>query len=155
MADSRHPDVHRAESLLRPMMPDRFNVTYTPDMPRRDGTPFRWFQVVFAVGPGDTSGLRTQVHALFPRMFATLAQVQLATDADLISLRARRFCPDSKILDPAHPVMFIEADWLASAFRTMRRSDDYSAWAIECATYRNHFDRDDPLTKRYSGEAVA
>jgi hypothetical protein len=137
------------------MMPDRFSATYIPDMPRRDDTRFRWFQVVFAVGPGDTIVLRTQVHELFPRMLATLAQVLLATEADFLSLRARRFCPDTKVLDPAHPVMFIEADWAASAFRAMRRASDFSTWASECATYRNHFDRDDPFTRQYSGEAVA
>jgi hypothetical protein len=154
MADSTHPEVEQAESMLRPLMPGRFNATYIPDMSRRDGTRFRWFQVVFAVGPADTSPLRTQVHELFPRMLATLARVRLATDADFISLRARRFCPDTKILDQAHPVMFVEADWAASAFRAMREASDFSTWASQCATYRNHFDRDDPLTRQYSGEAV-
>lgn len=155
MTNSTHPDVERAESLLRLLMPGRFSVTYTSDMPRRDGTAVRWFQVVFAVGSGETSVLRTQVHELFPRMLATLTQVRLANDADFISLRARRFCPNTRLLDPAHPVMFIEADWAASAFRAMRQASEFSTWAEVCATYHNHFDHDDPLTRQYSGEAVA
>jgi hypothetical protein len=146
-----HPDVEQAESLLRLMMPNPLSVVYTPEMPRRDGTPYRWFQVIFAVGPGDTPRLRNEVHLLFPRMLATLSQVRLVTDADVLSLRARRFCPDSNVLDPAHPVMFIEAEWAASVYFNMQNGGDFSKWARECLTYFNHFDRVDPLTRHYVG----
>jgi len=73
----------------------------------------------------------------------------LATEADLISLRARRFSSDSK--DPA---MFIEADGKGSAFRAMQQSGDFSAWAGECQRYHNHFDNDDQLTRQYARPAA-
>ncbi|NDF00370.1 MAG: hypothetical protein EB034_19195 [Verrucomicrobia bacterium] len=135
-------------------MPGLFRVIYDPEMPQRDGTPFRWFQVVFAVGPGDAGNLRSQVHALFPRTLTTLSQAPLAADAQVISLRARRFCPDTKILDPAHPVMFIEVEWASSALRAMHQRNDYSTWSGECLTYRNHFDRADPLTRQYTRQLM-
>jgi hypothetical protein len=155
MSDSTHHDIERAEALLRPLMPGIFRVSYLPDMPRRDRTPARWFQVVFAVGPGDAPTLRTQVHALFPAMLAALSGLPLATDADIISLRARRHCPESSIYNPEHPFMFIEADWTGSTFRTMRQRSDFSTWGSECLSYRNHFDRDDPFTRQYAGQLIA
>jgi hypothetical protein len=153
MADFTGPEVERAESLLRPMMPGPFRVIYDPKMLGRDGRVYRWFQVVFAVGPGDARTLRSKVHALFPAMLVELSQLRLATDADVVSLRARRFCPDNKILDPEHPVMFIEAEWAGAALRAMQGRGDFSMSASDCLTYRNHFASDDPLTKQY-GEPV-
>jgi hypothetical protein len=135
-------------------MPDRFRADYIPDFPRRDGSAARWFQVVFAVGPGDATLLRTQVHELFPRMLAAVSDIPLATDADLISLRARRHCPDSEIYRPEHPFMFIEADWSGTAFRSMRQHRDFSVWPAECITYRNHFGAHDVLTRQYSGQSI-
>ena len=148
MADSSHPNIEEAEGLLRPVMPDVFRVTYTPDMPSRDGTSFSWFQVVFAVGPGGSPDLRKQVHDLFPRMLGVLSKVSLAREADFVSLRARRFCPETKNLDPKHPVMFIEADWRGSALKSTSQSEDFSDWMERCVAYRNNFDGDDPLTRQ-------
>jgi|ERR1035441_3833910 hypothetical protein len=147
MADFAHPDVERAKTLLRPMMPDKFDVIYTPDMPGHDGRQFRWFQVVFVVGPGDGVILRSQIHELFPRMLAAISPLALVSDTDHISLRARRFMPDSA-LGSDHPFMFIEADWIGSAVRQMREHDDFSHWADESLTYHNRFDRVDTFSKQ-------
>jgi hypothetical protein len=132
------------------MMPGAFRVVYIPDMPGRGGRAHRWFQVVFAIGPGDAKMLRLKVHGLFPVMLVEVSQLRLATEADVVSLRARRFYPDNKILDPEYAVMFIEAEWAGSVLGAMREHGDFSTWANDCLTYRNHFERDDPLTKRYA-----
>ena len=153
MSEPRHPDIEEIEALLRPIMPDRFRADYCADFHLRDGSTMRWFQVVFAIGPGDTALLRTQVHELFPRMLSSLAAMHLASGADLISLRARRFCPDAP--NPEHPVMFIEADWAGRTFRGMSERRDFSAWSAECITYRNHFDARDAFTRRYSGQLAS
>ena len=151
MNDLAYADIERAESLLRPLLPDRFSANYIPDFPRRDGSPTRWFQVVFAVGPGDMTVLRAQVHDLFPRMLTVLAQVNSATSADLVSLRARRHCPDSKIYNPDRPFMFIETEWSREGFGQMCQGRDFSQWHAHCATYRNCFDAEDVLTRQYWG----
>jgi hypothetical protein len=135
-------------------MPGHFRADYIPDFPRRDGSTARWFQVVFAVGPGDAATLRTQVHDLFPRLLDTLSGVRLATDADLISLRARRHCPDSAIYHPERPFMFIEVDWSGTAFRSMRDHRDFSLWPSECIMYQNHFDAHYAFTRQYEGQPV-
>jgi hypothetical protein len=148
MGGFEHPDVEQVETLLRPMMPDRFLVDYIPDMPRRDGKPSQWFQVVFAVGPGDVAALRKQVHELFSRTLSAISQAHLPTAADVVSLRARRIFPDSKL----DPVMFIEAEWARSGFLAMRKSGDFSGWSRECLSYCNHFDNADMFTKQYAGQ---
>ena len=154
MNDIAHRDVQRAESLLRPLMLDIFSVNYLPDFPGRNGTRVRLFQVVFAVGPGEMVDLRSQVHDLFPKMLAALAQVKLAKEANVVSLCARRHCPDSKIYKPGRPFMFIEVDWAGAGLRLMCRKQDFSQWHTEYITYRNHFDADDVLTQQYSGQAI-
>jgi hypothetical protein len=154
MTDSTQQEIERAESLLRPLMQDSFRANYTPDFPRRDGSPARWFQVVFAVGPGESAALRAQVHELFPQMLAALAQVSLVAGSDLVSLGARRHCPDSEIYRPEHPFMFIEAAWSGTAVRGMRDRRDFSVWSAECITYWNHFDAQDVFTRGYAGQPV-
>jgi len=154
MVDFTDADVERAESFLRPMIPGLFRVIYDPKMLGRDGRVHRWFQVVFAVGPGDERSLRLKVHGLFPAMLVEVSQLRLATDAHVVSLRARRFYPDMKNLDPKNPVMFIEADWAGSALGAMRERGDFSTWAIDCLSYRNHFESDDPLMKDYTGQEI-
>ncbi len=147
MDDFAYPDIERAEALLRPIMPGRFSVTYEPAMPGSDDSLLRWFQVVLAVGPGESAILRTQIHELFQRMLASLSALVLVTEADHVTLRVRRFIPDSK-LSPDRPFMFIEADWTGSAVRQMRERGDFSCWPSECLTYRNHFDREDTFSKQ-------
>jgi hypothetical protein len=146
VTDSTHPDLERAETLLRPMMPDRFSVLYEPEMPGEDGRIFRWFQVVFAVGPGDAVVLRAQVHELFPRMLAALSPLPSVRKADVVSLRARRFLPDQ---DPGfdRPYMFIQADWTGAAVRQIRGQKNFSVLANECLTYRNYQDKGDVFNK--------
>jgi hypothetical protein len=144
MNDSKHLDIERAETLLRPIMPDKFWVTYDPAMPGSDGKPFRWFQVVFAVGPGDIATLRAQVHELFPKMLVALSPLALVREADHVSLRARRFMPD---LGTDRPFMFIQADWTGAAVRQMRDNGDFSVWAKVCLSYRNDHDKQDVLNK--------
>ena len=133
-------------TILRPMMPDKFDVIYTPDMPGHDGRQFRWFQVVFAVGPGDTAVLHAEIHELFPRTLAAISPLALVSKADHVSLRARRFIPDSS-LGSDHPFMFIEADWTGSAVRQMRERGDFSNWASESLSYCNHLEREDTFNK--------
>ena len=48
-----------------------------------------------------------------------------------------------------NPLMFIEGFWPGSALATMRQRGDFSAWASECSTYVNRFDRHDALTRGY------
>lgn len=147
MSDSKHPDLERAEALLRPMMPDRFSVIYEPEMPRDDGKIFRWFQVVFAVGPGDPAVLRGQVHELFPKMLAALSPLTSVREADVVSLRARRFLPDQDSgFD--RPNMFIQADWTGAIVRQLRGQRSFSVWVNECLTYRNFHDKGDVFNKR-------
>jgi len=128
------------------MMPDRFSIIYEPQMPGEDGKIFRWFQVVFAVGPGDADVLRAQVHELFPRMLVALSPLPSVHKADVITLRARRFLPDQ---DPGfdRPYMFIQADWRGAAVRQIRGQKNFSVWAGECLTYRNYQDKGDVFNK--------
>jgi hypothetical protein len=148
VSDPINPDLERAETLLRPMMPDRFSVIYEPEMPGEDGKKsFRWFQVVFAVGPGDTAVLRAQVHELFPKMLSALSALSSVREADVVSLRARRFLPDQDSgFD--RPPMFIQADWTGPIVWQIRRQKDFSVWAVECLTYRNYQDKGDIFNKR-------
>jgi hypothetical protein len=147
VSDSIHPDIEKAETVLGPMMPDRFSVIYEPEMPGPDGKLFRWFQVVFAVGPGDTAILRTQVHELFPKMLAALSPLASVSQADVVSLRARRFLPDQDSgFD--RPNMFIQADWAGATVRQLRGQKTFSVWANECLTYRNYHDKGDIFNKR-------
>lgn len=129
------------------MMPDRFSVIYEPEMPGEDGKIFRWFQVVFAVGPGDASVLRAQVHELFPKMLSALAPLPSVREADVVSLRARRFLQDQDSgFD--RPNMFIQADWAGAMVRQLRGQRSFSVWANECVTYRNYHDKADVFNKR-------
>lgn len=143
--DMTHSEIEKAEMLLRSIMSDRFSVTYEPAMPGSDGNLFRWFQVVFAVGPGDIAALREQVHKLLPQMLAALSRLPSVQEADHITLRARRFLPD---IDSDRPFMFIQADWTGAAVRRMRDNGDFSVWANECLTYRNEHDKNDAFNKR-------
>jgi hypothetical protein len=128
------------------MMPDRFSVLYEPEMPAEDGKLFRWFQVVFAVGPGDAVVLRTQVHQLFPRMLAALSPLASVRQADVVSLRARRFLPDQDSgFD--RPSMFIQADWTGATVLQLRGQRDFSVWSNECLSYRNYHDKGDIYNK--------
>ena len=128
------------------MMPDRFSVIYEPEMPGENGKLFRWFQVVFAVGPGDTGALRAQVHELFPKMLTALSPLASVREADVVSLRARRFLPDQDSgFD--RPQMFIQADWTGAIVRQIRGQKDFSVWANECLTYRNYQDKGDVFTR--------
>lgn len=145
MSDPIHPDIEKAEILLRPMMPDIFSASYEPAMPGVGGKLFRWFQVVFAVGPGDSAILRSQVHELFPRMLAVISPLTSVHEADHVTLRARRFMPE---FSTDRPFMFIQANWTGAAVRQMREDGDFSSWANECLTYRNEHDKNDPFNKR-------
>jgi hypothetical protein len=138
VSDSKHPDIEKAEALLRPMMPDRFAVTYKSATPRSDGKLFRWFEVVFVVGPGEAGALRAQVHELFPRMLAALSPLPSVHEADRVILCARQF----------GSYFGIQANWTAAAVRQMRDSDDFSAWANACLTCRNDHDKNDAFNKR-------
>lgn len=147
LSDPIKPDVESAETLLRPMMPDRFSVIYEPEMPGENGKLFRWFQVVFAVGPGDAAVLRAQVHELFPKMLSALSALASVREADVVSLRARRFLPDQDSgFDRPH--MFIQADWTGTTVRQIRKQKDFSVWVNECLTYRNYYDKGDIFNKR-------
>lgn len=146
LTDPKNPDLERAEDLLRPMMPDRFSVIYEPEMPGQAGKLFRWFQVVFAVGPGDTTVLRAQVHELFPRMLAALSLLASVREADVVSLRARRYLPDQDSgFD--RPNMFIQADWTGAIIWQIRRQKNFQVWANECLAYRNYHDKGDIFNK--------
>lgn len=147
MSIFRRDPVKRATATLGPFMPDVFKVEYYPDFPRGDGSTFRWFQVVFAVGPGDGIMVRAQVHLLFERILQSISALSAARDAEHVSLRARRRVPEEPRYRPEHPLMFIEGYWPGSALATMRQRRDFSAWASECSTYVNHFDQHDPLTR--------
>jgi len=131
-------------------MPARFRVSYDPAFPGSNGKLFSWFQVVFKVGPGEDSTIRMQVHNLFERMLAAFSELNLVCESDLVSLSARRHYPDSKIYNPDHPFMFIEAEWSGSAVRAMSKQANFTSWATACLDYSNLFDRNDPLTKKYS-----
>jgi hypothetical protein len=142
--------IEQVEAQLRSFMPKRFRASYDPAFPGSNGKIFRWFQVCFEVGPGEDSFIRTQVHDLFERMLAVLSELNLVYESDHVSLRARRHYPDSKTYNPDHPFMFIEVDWSGSAIQAMRKQASFSAWAAICLTYRNCFDKNDPLTRNYS-----
>jgi hypothetical protein len=141
--------VEHGTSLLRSLMPDVFKVDYLPDFPRPDGGTARWFQIVFAVGPGDDATVRAQVHSLFERMLPVLSDLSEVRKADFVSLRARRRVPESPLYRPEYPLMFIESSWVGSAIAAMRERRDFSSWAKECAEYHNKFDGNDPLTRYY------
>lgn len=135
-------------------MPDVFKVDYFSDFPGRDGGTFRWFQVVFVVGPGHDATVRAQVHSLFERILTSISDFSVARDAEQVGLRARRWVPESPRYRPEHPVMFIEGFWPGSALATMRQRGDFSTWASECSTYVNRFDGHDPLTRGYDPQPV-
>jgi len=154
MSIFRQDPVERVTALIQPFMPDVFKVDYFPDFPRRDGGTFRWFQIVFAVGPGDDATVRSQVHSLFERILPTISDLSVARDAEQISLRARRRVPESPLYCPEHPLMFIEGFWPGSALAIMRQRGDFSAWASECSIYINRFDLHDPLTRGYDPQPI-
>jgi hypothetical protein len=153
LTDPTNPDIGEAESLLRPIVPGKFSAIYEPEMPDPDGKLFRWFQVAFAVGPGDAKVLRAQVHELFPRMLAALSPLASVHQADVVSLRARRFLPGQSPRSD-RPSMFIQADWAGTAIRQMRTHKDFSVWPIECLTYRNYHDKGDVFNKRPEGSGL-
>jgi hypothetical protein len=88
--------IEQVEAQLRLFMPKRFRVSSDPAFPGSNGRIFRWFQVVFEVGSGEDSFIRTQVHDLFERMLPVLSEQNLVCKSDHVSLRARRHYPDSK-----------------------------------------------------------
>ncbi len=147
MGKSTHPDIERAESVLAPLMPDRFSVIYEPEMPGPDGRLLKWFQVVFVVGPGDDAVLRAQVHDLFPKMLAALSALTSVRSADVVSVRTRRFqLHQDPIFD--RPSMFIQADWSGAVVRQNRKQRDFLVWANECLAYRNYHDKGDIFNKQ-------
>lgn len=116
-------------------------------MPGENGKLFRWFQVVFASGPGDPDILRTQAHELFLQMLAALSPLASVREADVVSLRARRFLHNQ---DSAfdRPSMFIQAEWTGTAVRQIRRRTDFSFLAGNCLAYRNFHDKGDVFNKQ-------
>jgi hypothetical protein len=56
--------IEQVEVRLRLFMPDRFRVSYDPAFPGSNGKIFKWFQVVFEIGPEEASLIRTHVHNL-------------------------------------------------------------------------------------------
>jgi hypothetical protein len=135
-------------------MPDVFKVDYFPDFTRLGGGTFRWFQVLFAVGPGDDATVREQVHLLFEGMLPTISDMSIVRKAEQVSLRARRRVPESPCYHPDNPVMFIEAFWHGSALAAMRDRGDFSTWASECFSYVNRLDPHDPLTRSYASQTT-
>lgn len=146
-SESIHPDLAEAEALLRPIAPGKFSAIYEPEMPEEDGRLYRLFQVVFAVGPGDADVLRAQVHEILPKMLAALSPLASVQQADVVSLRARRFLPDQNPRSD-RPSMFIHVDWTGSAIRQMRKLRNFSIWSYECLAYRNYHDKIDIFNKR-------
>ena len=43
--------IEQVESQLRSIMPRRFRVSYDPAFPSSKGDLFKWFQVIFEIGP--------------------------------------------------------------------------------------------------------
>jgi hypothetical protein len=142
--------IEQVETQLRSFMPGRFHVSYDPAFPSSNGKIFRRFQVCFEVGPGEDFAIRAQVHDLFERMLAVLVEMNLVCESNHVTLWARRHCPDSKMYNPDHPFMFIVADWSGSTIQAMRKQANFNSWATICLSYRNNFDKNDPLTKKYS-----
>src|SRR5438105_3413243 len=120
----RNPE-RRATKLLLPVFPDAFNVTYDPAFPRFPRGTFALFQVVFAVGPGDDSSVRAQVHQCFERTLRVISVIPALRKADCIALRARRRVPDDPLCKPHHPIMFIEATWPGTAIDAMRKNGNF------------------------------
>jgi hypothetical protein len=139
--------LQRTKVLLEPLLPDVFNISYLPDMPKRQGGTASLFQVVFMVGPRDDAMLREIVHSLFEQMLIALSAIPLVLATDVISLRARRRIPESPLYQPDHGFMFIESSWSGAAIATMRDDSSYSSWAQNCLEYHNKFDKNDPLTR--------
>jgi hypothetical protein len=139
--------IKQAEEQLREFMPGRFHVSYDPTFPGSNGKIFRWFQVCFEVDSGEDSFIRAQVHDLFERMLTVLSDLNLVCESGHVSLRARRHFPDSKMYNPDHPFMFIEADWSGSAIQSMRKETSFPSWSVACLSYQNRFDKNDPLNK--------
>ena len=142
--------VEQVETQLRSFMPGCFRVSYDPAFPGSNGKIVRWFQVIFEVGPGEDSTIRTQVHNLFEKILTILPGLNIVCESDFVSLRARRHYPDSKMYNPNHPFMFIEVDWSGSAIKAMRKQASFTSCATTCLFYRNSFDQNDPLAKKYS-----
>ena len=139
--------IKQVEAQLRSFMPGRFRVSYDPAFPSSNGKIFRWFQVVFEVGPEEDSDIRAQVHELFEKMVTVLSEMNLVCESNHVSLRARRHCPDNKMYNPDHPFMFIEVDWSGPAIQAMRKQTSFPSWSVTCLSYRNCFDKNDPLNK--------
>jgi len=150
----RDDPVKHGTSLLRPLMTDVSKVTYDPAFPRSNGSLARWFQVAFAVGPGDDTTVLADVHSRFEQMLSVLSDLPAVRNADVVSLRARRRVPESPLYRPEHPLMFIEGEWLGAAIASMRELHDFSSWAKECCTYRDHFDGNDPLAHAYKPRSI-
>jgi hypothetical protein len=142
--------IEQIEAQLRSFMPRRFRVSYDPAFPSSKGDLCKWFQVILEIGPGEDPTIRTQVHNLFERILASLAEHNLVCESDVVSLRARRHYPDSKTYNPDHPFMFIEAEWRGSAIRMTGKQKSFNSWMTTCLDYHNRFDKNDPLTKEYS-----
>jgi len=135
----------QATALLAPVMPSSFKVTYDPFFPRADGSTFSWFQVVFAVGPGEETELRELVHATFEKALTRLARLRPAIKSDHVTLRARRHVPPTT--DPKWPHMFIECSWRGTDLRALILARDMTQWHAVCQTYLNRASKDDPLTR--------
>jgi hypothetical protein len=154
MSIFRKDPAERGTSLLRSLMPEAFKVIYIPDFPRLVGGTGHWFQVVFAVGPGDDAAVRAEVHSLFERMLHILSDLSAVREADQVSLRARRRVPESATCRPEHPLMFIEASWAGATIEALRERQDFSSWARELSEYSNWFDQNDPLTRSYERQPI-
>ena len=142
-SESRQPVERRVSALLKPLFTDHFRVIYEPAFPRKDGSTFPWFQVVFAVGPADDATARAMVHERFVQLLATLASLPEVQHADTVSFRSRRHVPPRTA--PDHPHMFIECAWHGAAVSDLQRTQNFSAWQSHCYFYVNRFDSHDPL----------
>jgi hypothetical protein len=137
--------IEQVENHLRTFLPARFRVSYDPSFPGSNENFFKWFQVVFEVGPAENSVAREHIHKLFERMLAILSDFNLVCESDHVSLRVRKHFPESETYNPDHPFMFIEADWNGSAIAKMKKQANFTSWTTTCLSYRNCFDRNDPL----------
>jgi len=151
---NKEDPVEVSASLLRPFMPDVFKVDYLPEFPRPYGGTGRWFQVVFAIGPGIDAAVGAEVHSLFERILLVLSDLTVVRNADAVSLRARRRIPESPLYRPDHPLIYIESSWTGAAITAMYERREFSSWASMCSDYINRFDRNDPLARRYEPDSI-
>ena len=130
------------EKRVREVLPDMVNIMYDPAFPPTPEKTVAWYQIVFAVGPGEDEEIRSLTLSLIERLIEILVDEKVYTFAELISLRARRHVPESR---PEHPHMFIEVSWSDSDLKTMSPQ----SWHNHAGSYVNRFDRSDPLNKQW------